>query len=100
MIYEIPVVTAPLTQGDIIAACPLIYWLMEQDSEGNSTRRSAVSQETVVVLTQACDLANVKTANVQVAVVHEAQRLVELGLLKGTTYTPVGEPVQRRPPHS
>jgi hypothetical protein len=85
MIYEIPAVTAPLTQGDIIAACPLIYWLMEQDSEGKSTRRSAVSQETVVVLTQACDLANLKTANVQVAVVHEAQRLVELGLLKGTT---------------
>jgi hypothetical protein len=48
-------------------------------------RRATVSHERVVVLTQSCDLANDKTTNVQVAVAHEARRLVELGLLKEHT---------------
>jgi hypothetical protein len=39
----------------------------------------------VLLLTQACDLANSKTTRVQVAIVHSAQRLVDLGLLKAQT---------------
>lgn len=85
MIYEIPAISAPLTQGDIISQCPLVYWVMEESGEGSWARRSAVSHERIVVLTQACDLANVKTSNVQVAIVHEAERLVDAGLLKGRT---------------
>jgi len=85
MIYEIPAISAAISQGDLINPCPLIYWLMEPGDEGTWVRRAAVSQERVVVLTQSCDLANNKTTNVQVAVVHEARRLVSLGLLKEQT---------------
>ncbi len=74
MIYEIAGTSDSINQGDIISQCPLIYWLMK--------RRATVSHERVVVLTQSCDLANDKTTNVQIAVAHEARRLVELGLLK------------------
>lgn len=82
MIYDFPGPTAALTQGDIIDGCPLVYWVIDAASSG---RQSASSLERVVVLTQACDLANTKTTKVQVAVVHEAARLVEMGLLKAQT---------------
>jgi len=39
----------------------------------------------VIVLTQACDLAQAKTVRVLVARVHQAQQLVDQGLLKGAT---------------
>jgi len=38
----------------------------------------------VIVLTQACDLAQAKVELVLVARVHDAQTLVETGVLKGT----------------
>ncbi len=81
MIYQAATPTAPLTQGDLIDNCPLIYWVM--NSAGSGGRQSASSLERVVVLTQACDLANTKTTRVQVAVVYEAASLVDAGLLKG-----------------
>jgi hypothetical protein len=37
----------------------------------------------VVVLTQACDLAQTNSSRVLVAQVHDAQKLVEMGVLKG-----------------
>jgi hypothetical protein len=85
MIYEIAGTSDSINQGDIISQCPLIYWVMERRSDGMLERRATVSHERVVVLTQSCDLANDKTTNVQVAVAHEARRLVELGLLKEHT---------------
>ncbi len=85
MIYEIAGISDSINQGDILSQCPLIYWLMERRSDGMLERRATVSHERVVVFTQSCDLANDKTTNVQVAVAHEARRLVELGLLKEHT---------------
>ena len=38
----------------------------------------------VVVLTQACDLSQAKSGRVLVAQVHDAQKLVDAGVLKGT----------------
>ncbi|MBP85620.1 MAG: hypothetical protein CMJ64_02720 [Planctomycetaceae bacterium] len=55
------------------------------NSAGTSGRQSASSLERVIVLTQAGDLANTKTTKVQVAVVHEASRLVDAGLLQAQT---------------
>ena len=85
MIYSFPDRTAPLTQGDVIDQCPLVYWTVSEAQDGSLVRQSATSDERVIVLTQACDLANTKTSRVQVAVVHDAQALVDEGLLKAQT---------------
>ena len=85
MIYEIPADAAPLTQGDIFRDCPLVYWVIGEAPTGKHLRSAKVSHERVVILTQACDLANTKTSNVQVAVVHDARKLVDAGVLKEHT---------------
>ena len=46
---------------------------------------SALSSERVVVLTQACDLADARTTRVQVAVVYSTDELVADGTLKAQT---------------
>lgn len=80
-----PLVAVPqdetLTQGDILDGCP-VYCLpagaatdrLDQALEGVFAR--------VIVLTQACDLANAKATRAQVAVVHGADELVDAGVLK------------------
>lgn len=85
MIYDRPDSGAPLTQGDVIDACPLIYWTTERDDDRPAVRQSAASEERVLVLTQACDVANAKTSRVQVAVVHDTETLVGEGILKPQT---------------
>ena len=73
---------APLEQGEIVDDCPILYWHREEKS---TSWNAAESSERIVVLTQACDLANPISTRVQVATVHEADRLVELGVLKPQT---------------
>ncbi len=85
MIYESRHREAPLSQGDIFEKCPLVYWITERDSAGLLQLASASSDERVVVLTQACDLANTKTSKVQIAVVHATDKLVFEGILKPQT---------------
>ena len=92
MIYDRPEPGAPLTQGDIIDACPLIYWTTERDDDEFAGRRSVASRERVLVLTQACDLANSKTTRIQVAVVHETETLINERILKRQT---IRDQVQR-----
>jgi hypothetical protein len=85
MIYERVDATKSLTQGDIIEECPLVYLEMSPDESGVLVPRQVASSERVVVLTQACDLVNTRASKVQVALVHEATRLVNAGILKGQT---------------
>jgi hypothetical protein len=85
MIYESPDADAPLSQGDIFEECPLVYWMTERGEKGELHIQSASSHERVVVLTQACDLANTKTSKVQVAIVHTTESLVRDGVLKPQT---------------
>ena len=70
-----------LSQGDVIDDCPLITIRIWPPDPG-----PAVLSETwtirVVVLTQACDLAQDKTTRVVVAPVHEATALVAQNILK------------------
>lgn len=68
----------PLAQGEIIDECPILAWIRQ---DGGWTASESI--ERVIVLTQACDLENSKTTRVQVAVVHEAGKLVDAGILKG-----------------
>jgi hypothetical protein len=81
MIYSLPGSDDPLDQGDLIDDC-FILSIKEFDLEGNDPPRVNVARDRVLVLTQACDLVNQKATNVTVAVVHEAQLIVDRGLLK------------------
>jgi hypothetical protein len=72
---------AILSQGDLIDDCPLITIRTWPPDRGPD-----IPSETwtirVVVLTQACDLAQQKTTRVVVAPVHEAAELVARNILK------------------
>ena len=76
-----PQAIIPLSQGDILDACPLVFW-------GDDTRRVAAGDKPqsvearVIILTQACDLANEKSVRALVAVVHNAADLVQTGRVK------------------
>lgn len=85
MIYEHPAANAALTQGDILLECPIVYWQMIDGDDGTRTPASVASSESVIVLTQACDLENTRSTRVQVAVVHNTKTLVSEGVLKAQT---------------
>jgi hypothetical protein len=82
--YLTPALDAQITQGDIIDDCPILAWTRPKNGD-SSEWELRQSRERVIVLTQACDLANAKTTNVQVAIVHLANQLVESGILKAST---------------
>jgi hypothetical protein len=75
--YEPIAPGTPLTQGDIIDNCPIVT-LDDANPAGEPIR----GEVRVVVLTQACDLAQAKKTRVVVANVSEARVLVEQGVLK------------------
>ncbi len=71
----------PLSQGDILDGCPLFG--LEPTGQTIDLHSSPTRWEArVVVLTQACDLAQVKTTKVLVGWAHPAQALVDQGVLK------------------
>jgi hypothetical protein len=71
-----------LSQGDIIADCPV--YLHPDDTSDRSVADPKRHLERVIVLTQACDLAQVKTGRVIVALVHAADVLIEAGYIKAS----------------
>src|SRR5579859_6287153 len=83
--FSVPDIGIPLTQGDILDECPLIS-LRSEGSLGD-LQSLPVQRWTsrVIVLTQACDLAQIKTGIVLVAPVLDAQKLVDRGVIKGAT---------------
>jgi len=81
MIYDLPGSDALLDQGDLIDNC-LILSIREFNLDCEDPPRINVAINRVLVLTQTCDLANRKATNATVAVVHEAQFIVDQGLLK------------------
>ncbi len=82
MIYEVPEASDALDQGDILDDCPILFW--ECPPAGTPLESGGTSVR-VVVLTQACDLAQTKATRVLVAVVHRVQHLVEQGILQSKT---------------
>jgi hypothetical protein len=78
MIYSALLPSEPLSQGDIVDACPLVAFQVSADS----SVAVAKWQERVLVVTQACDVANDKSTKVVVAVIHPARQLVDRGILK------------------
>jgi hypothetical protein len=78
--YEQPT-AAGLSQGDILADCPILVWkLAPPPLDLNVPPEVRIIR--VVVLTQACDLAQDKTTRVVVAPVHDAAELVARNILK------------------
>jgi hypothetical protein len=64
----------PLSQGDILDECPLLFW---QASGFGGQMEPVTRLVRVVVLTQACDVAQLKANRILVACVHSARELVE-----------------------
>jgi len=67
--YEAVAAHVPLTQGDLIFDCPVVEWLPDpavQDPETDEHLMAAVSacRAELIVMTQACDLAQEKVAKV------------------------------------
>jgi hypothetical protein len=84
MMYAVPSSAEPPSQADIIDGCP-IFGLDIAATDVDIDAAPARWSERVIVLTQACDMAQAKTAKVLVALVHPAQTLVEHGILKAPT---------------
>jgi hypothetical protein len=84
MIFATPPSDEPLTQGDILDTCP-IFGFDIADAAVDLNAAPARWQERVIVLTQACDLAQTKTTKVLAALVQPAQALVDGGVLKAPT---------------
>lgn len=78
MIYEGVSASAPLSQGDILDECRLLFW---QVADNSGQMEPVTRPVRVVVLTQACDLSQLKANRVLVASVHIAQALVDRNIL-------------------
>jgi hypothetical protein len=78
--YEQPT-AADLSQGDILDDCPILVWKLAPPPLDLDVLPE-VRIIRVVVLTQACDLAQEKTTRVVVAPIHEAAELVARNVLK------------------
>jgi len=72
--------TVAVSQGDIFDSCPI--YAVEPSSECDLDAAPTHWRARVIVLTQACDLAQTKTTRVLVALVHSAHDLVSKGILK------------------
>jgi hypothetical protein len=79
--YEQPTGT-DLSQGDILDDCPILVWKLAPPPLDLAIPPE-IQIVRVVVLTQACDLAQDKTTRVVVAPVYQASDLVEKKILKG-----------------
>lgn len=79
MIYDHPLSTSKVDQGDIIDDCPLAYVEKYQSVQAGEIDW-AYATSRVIVLTQTCDLANQKARHVTVAVVLDAASLVQQGM--------------------
>lgn len=84
MMYVAPPSEEPLAQGDILDACP-IFGLEAPATGVDLDAAPSRWRERVIVLTQACDLAQAKCTKVLIALLHPAQFLVERGVLKAST---------------
>jgi hypothetical protein len=83
MMYEGTSAESALSQGDLIENCPL-FSLDNPNAVADLTVSPVRWQSRIVVLTQACDLAQTKTMRVVVAPVYSAQKLVEQGILNAS----------------
>jgi hypothetical protein len=80
-IYRLPPPDDPIDQGDLIEGCPVVF-LTAFDVDNLASQEAEATPARVLVLTQACDLANQKVANIVCAVVLNVQSLIDQHVLK------------------
>ena len=83
MIYSLPSQNEPLDQGDLIDGCPTLFVKYFRDESLGSVDLDCDFCR-VIVLTQTCDLANLKTTTISVAEVFEAPQLIDERTLKSS----------------
>ena len=71
-----------LSQGDILDACPLVFWADPHAGEVVEGDKPQSVPARVIILTQVCDGATDKTVWAVVTVVHDAADLVGTGHIK------------------
>ena len=81
MIYHSPTPNEAIDQGDLIDGCPVAS-VTAFSTDQLDTAKVQLDLHRVVVLTQACDLANQKGDTALVASVFEAQQLIAGQILK------------------
>lgn len=81
MIFQLPSPGDPVDQGDMLDECPVLSIAKFSVAEPTSLE-TKFSFCRVVVLTQTCDLINAKVNRAVVAVLLDAQSLVDQKLLK------------------
>ena len=81
--YQQPLPTEALSQGDILDECPL-FQLVSAGATINLDAEPARFRSRVIVLTQACDLAQAKASRVVVAVLHHAANMVASGRMSAS----------------
>jgi hypothetical protein len=79
-VYESVLPDTPLTQGDLLDGCPILGW--KSDSGGEIGTEVEGQSARVIVLKQACDIVNARTARLLVGVVHVADALIDRGVIK------------------
>lgn len=81
MIYHIPTSDEPLDQGDLMDECPVAF-VIDQSADQLDEAKLELDSQQVIVLTQTCDIANAKADFIVVASVFDAQRMIDLKLVK------------------
>lgn len=82
--YELMSPVEPLTQGDIVIGCPIVRFEPAHE-DVMPAWTLAQSTERVLILTQACDIANGKVSRLQVALVQDVKDVVALGKVSQAT---------------
>lgn len=83
--FHLPQSTDALTQGDILEDCPLIALRPTMVAGPLDELPAQRWSSQIIVLTQACDLVQIKSPMVLVAPVASAQKLVDRGVMKATS---------------
>jgi len=81
MIFLTPPRDAAIDQGDIVEDCPLLA-VVSFNADRLDSLEAKFTLQRVIVMTQTCDLANLKVSRVLVALLIEAKSLVDQQLLK------------------
>ena len=83
MIYAFPSPDEPLDQGDLVTGCPILH-VKDFRLQPQVSIEVDYNFRRVIVLTQTCDLANLKTTTISVAEVFDAQQLIDERTLKSS----------------
>ena len=83
MIYDSPSPDEPVDQGDLFDDCPVAV-VTDFRLDSLATAKVELDLQRIIVLSQTCDLANLKLDNGVVASLYDAQHLIDQKILQAT----------------